>query len=301
MMKTRLLAGTFALFWCAFPLPAQRTAVSTPRPTTVATVSSDEFRSFRWIVGRWRGVGYGPLASVGTFYEEYDTVDDSTMRMRTFADSAFTRPIDSTRFELRGGTLTARPARGNSQVVVRFAKDSVHWSGQGTVYVRVANDRWRAVFPPRSTEGDRPYYELRRVAVFESDSPKHQLQPAADREAVQRAALDYLEGFYEGDSTKHVRSIHPNVYKVGNSPALRITPPMTYDQFHQFSRNVRSSGRVQPPGTVKDVLIYDVLDRAASVKVTAYWGTDYLLMAKSDGRWLITHVLYQGPPTLSRQ
>jgi hypothetical protein len=37
-------------------------------------------------------------------------------------------------------------------------------------------------------------------------------QPAAgDREGVRRAALDYLEGFYEGDSAKIVRSVRPNV------------------------------------------------------------------------------------------
>lgn len=121
-------------------------------------------------------------------------------------------------------------------------------------------------------------------------------QAPADREAVQRAALDYLEGFYEGDSTKHVRSIHPNVYKIGNAPSHRITGPMTYAQFHDFSREVRTSGRKQPPGTVKEVVIYDVLDRTASAKVTAYWGIDYLLFAKLDGRWMITHVLWQGAP-----
>lgn len=31
-----------------------------------------------------------------------------------------------------------------------------------------------------------------------------------DRDGVRRAALDYLEGFYEGDSTKIVRSVRPD-------------------------------------------------------------------------------------------
>ena len=43
-------------------------------------------------------------------------------------------------------------------------------------------------------------------------------QPAAaDKEGVRRAALDYLEGFYEGDSAKIVRSVRPNVRKVATS------------------------------------------------------------------------------------
>src|SRR5437870_4330281 len=37
----------------------------------------------------------------------------------------------------------------------------------------------------------------------------------ADREAVRRAALDYIEGFYDGDSLKLVRSVRPEVLKLG--------------------------------------------------------------------------------------
>jgi hypothetical protein len=39
-----------------------------------------------------------------------------------------------------------------------------------------------------------------------------------------------------------------------------------------------------------------VLDQTASAKLTASWGIDYLLLAKYDGRWMITHVLWQTPP-----
>ena len=38
---------------------------------------------------------------------------------------------------------------------------------------------------------------------------------AADREGVRRAVLDYVEGFYEGDSTKLLRSVAPSVRKSG--------------------------------------------------------------------------------------
>ena len=30
--------------------------------------------------------------------------------------------------------------------------------------------------------------------------------------------------------------------------------------------------------------------------LTAWWGTDYLLPAGENGRWMITHVLRQSPP-----
>jgi hypothetical protein len=37
------------------------------------------------------------------------------------------------------------------------------------------------------------------------------------------------------------------------------------------------------------------MDQTASAKLTAQWGIDYLLLARYDGRWMITHVLWQGP------
>ncbi|HEX7979103.1 MAG TPA: hypothetical protein VF461_10900, partial [Gemmatimonadaceae bacterium] len=38
-------------------------------------------------------------------------------------------------------------------------------------------------------------------------------QTAEDSAGVRRAVADYVEGFCEGDSTKHVRSVRPDVFK----------------------------------------------------------------------------------------
>jgi hypothetical protein len=122
----------------------------------------------------------------------------------------------------------------------------------------------------------------------------------ANREAVQRAALDYLEGFYEGDSTKHIRSIHPSVYKYGffyrANESRYNGSQMRWEGFHTYTRNVRQTGERAPANAPKEVLIFEVLDQTASVKVTAFWGIDYLLLGKFDGKWMITHVLWQTPP-----
>lgn len=126
-----------------------------------ATVSRADFDRFKWIAGRWHGIGFGPLAAVGAFYEEYVVVDDSTIQMRTMTDATFRVAEDSTRFEFRGGQLRAVPARGSTLFVTRVAGDSTHWSG-GVTYVRLTADRWRALFPPRGG-GERPYYELTRA------------------------------------------------------------------------------------------------------------------------------------------
>ena len=125
-------------------------------------------------------------------------------------------------------------------------------------------------------------------------------QPAADREAVRRTVLDYVEGFYEGDTTRLVRAMWPQVLKYGYSR----TPAGTYagstmafpSGFMEYANGVRAGRYRTPPNAPKEIAIYDVQDQTASAKLTAWWGTDYLLLAKQDGRWKITHVLWQSPP-----
>lgn len=123
-----------------------------------------------------------------------------------------------------------------------------------------------------------------------------------DREGVISSALDYINGFYEGDSTKHIRSIHPSVYKYGfaRSGTGYRGMQMTWPEFHAFTRDVRSRGPKRSPVTESAVQVLDIADQIAAVKVTAYWGIDYLLMGRIDGHWMITHVIWQTPPPASR-
>ncbi len=121
----------------------------------------------------------------------------------------------------------------------------------------------------------------------------------SDREGVRRAALDYVEGFYEGDSAKLVRSVRPEVYKYGFFKGRDATEyrgmQMTWQGFFDYARGIKTNNRQAPATAPKTVEIYDVQDQTASVKLTAFWGTDYLLLGKYDGKWMISHVLWQGP------
>lgn len=123
-------------------------------------------------------------------------------------------------------------------------------------------------------------------------------QSHADRAGVERAALDYLEGFYEGDTAKIRRGVHPDVLKFGfamrDGAYQRI--PMSFDGMLDFANNVRESGDFPPEDAPKEVELLDVLDQTAVAKVYAWWGSDYLSMAKYDGEWKIVQVLWQSPP-----
>jgi len=128
--------------------------------------------------------------------------------------------------------------------------------------------------------------------------------PRGDSEGVRRAVLDYVEGFYEGDSTKLARSVRPEVYKYGFYKAPDSTSyrgmQMTWPGFFNYARGVKQNNRQAPATAPKTIEVYDVQDQTASAKLTAFWGTDYLLLAKYDGKWMISHVLWQGPLPASR-
>lgn len=124
-------------------------------------------------------------------------------------------------------------------------------------------------------------------------------QTARDSADIRRAALDYLEGFYEGDSTKLVRSIRPDVYKYGfyvpNGQSTYAGAQMKWAEFHSYANGVKKSGRTAPATAPRKVELMDVLNQTAAVKVTAFWGTDYLLLGKYDNKWMIAHVMWQSP------
>ena len=125
-------------------------------------------------------------------------------------------------------------------------------------------------------------------------------QSSSDSVAIRRALLDYIEGFYEGDSAKLMRSVRPEVYKIGfyrPADSTRYGAPiqMTWKGFLDYAGRVKA--RNQPPAAdaPKGVQLLDVLDQTASGKVTAWWGTDYMLLGRFDGKWMVTHVLWQSP------
>ncbi len=134
------------------------------------------------------------------------------------------------------------------------------------------------------------------VVVIPASAPA---QAIPDRAGVSAAALDYLEGFYEGDTAKLIRSVRPEVAKYGFEWVKDRTrfegERMSWDEILGYARRFKANNRTTPASAPRKVELLDVLDQTAAAKVTAWWGTDYLLLAKYDGRWMITHVLWQSP------
>lgn len=119
-----------------------------------------------------------------------------------------------------------------------------------------------------------------------------------EKEKVHRAMMDYIEAFYEGDTSKIMRSILPSVTKYGymrNRNGGYIGEPMSFQEMIDYVIGVSKNPKKAKVGPDEKVEIYDILDQTASGKVTAWWGTDYILLEKVKDKWMIKMVLWQSP------
>ena len=128
-------------------------------------------------------------------------------------------------------------------------------------------------------------------------------QTDADREAVRQAALDYVEGVYEVAPQRIERSVHPDLVKRGfyikKGETNYSGSPMTFTELVNLAKTYNKSGKL-PKTAPKEIVVFDVLDQTASVKLTAVWGVDYMHLAKYDGKWMIVNILWQSPPKPNR-
>ncbi|HVI72647.1 MAG TPA: nuclear transport factor 2 family protein [Pyrinomonadaceae bacterium] len=119
-----------------------------------------------------------------------------------------------------------------------------------------------------------------------------------DREGVKQAVLDYVEALYEADSARIERSVHRDLFKLGferDKDGTYKPYRMTYQELYDLAGRWNKTGRI-PKNSKKEIVVYDVADQTASAKLTAMWGIDYLHLAKFDGKWMITDILWQTPP-----
>lgn len=122
-----------------------------------------------------------------------------------------------------------------------------------------------------------------------------------ETEKLMLAGNDYIDAFYNGDSIKLQRSISPNVIKYGyyrpKDSSGYVGEPMSFREMQNYAASVakRTNRKEQP----RKVEILDMMDKTAALKVTAWWGIDYLLLVKKDNKWMIDYVLWQSAPVTS--
>jgi len=140
------------------------------------------------------------------------------------------------------------------------------------------------------------------VAAFvllSASAPCVQAQAAADSAAIRATALDYIEGWYEGNAERMERALHPELAK----RIVNVDPRNGRNTLGQQSamtlvQGTRRGGGKETPAAQqrKDVRILDIFGNTASVRVDAGGWVDYMHVAKWNGRWVIVNVLWELRP-----
>jgi hypothetical protein len=123
--------------------------------------------------------------------------------------------------------------------------------------------------------------------------------PDADIAGICQTALDFEEGWYEGDADRMARALHPNflMRHIGANPdngSSVLDQSMSAQDLIDWTRAGR--GKVPPDRRRHDITVFDVFQNAASAKIIAWYGVDYLQLGKWNGRWVIVNVLWGKNP-----
>lgn len=136
------------------------------------------------------------------------------------------------------------------------------------------------------------------VALFLTLASLAHGQTDADRAAIKQAALDYAEGWYEGNADRMERALHPDLAKRivrTNEKGQSRLDQMSAMSLVQAAR--AGYGKQTPKDQQrKEVTILDVYRGAATVKLEMQGWFDYLHVAKFNGRWVIVNVLWETKP-----
>ena len=119
-----------------------------------------------------------------------------------------------------------------------------------------------------------------------------------DKTAIKQTALDYIEGWYEGNAERMERALHPDLAKRivrTNDKGQSRLDQMSAMSLVQGTRG--GFGKNTPKEKQqKDITILDVFENAASVKAVMSDWIDYMHLAKFNGRWVIVNVLWEMKP-----
>ena len=109
----------------------------------------------------------------------------------------------------------------------------------------------------------------------------------------------YNQGWYEGDSVKMGKALHPELVKrvvqKFRDTGDDIISDLTYNMMMQYVK--AGSGKGTPKEKKNDrVTILDIYGNIACVKNDAYDLIDYLQLGKCNGEWKIINVLWTMKP-----
>jgi hypothetical protein len=119
--------------------------------------------------------------------------------------------------------------------------------------------------------------------------------PTTDEVAVVQAALDYFEGWFEGDTARVERALHPELAKrsIGqlSSDSERLET-ITRPQMLEYTAS--GEGRRRDPGDRRiEVDVEDMSGTIANVTVRSAVYVEYLQLVRTRDGWRIVNALWR--------
>jgi hypothetical protein len=118
---------------------------------------------------------------------------------------------------------------------------------------------------------------------------------SSDEAAVVAAALDYFEGWFEGDATRMDRALHPGLTKRSLSqvdPESTELRDLTKERMVELTTAGGGKGESPDGGLGIDVEVVGLYGNIASVVVRSAVYREYLHLVRTDEGWKIVNALW---------
>ena len=125
-------------------------------------------------------------------------------------------------------------------------------------------------------------------------------QDTSDKTQIETTLNNYIDGFYKGDTLKLKAALKQRLYKFGywknkDSGEYEYYAQLTYENALKMAQNTKDKGNIRTETKMRSVKVLEISNHIASAKVTGFWGLDYILLSKDEGKWMIEQVIWEGP------
>lgn len=124
-----------------------------------------------------------------------------------------------------------------------------------------------------------------------------QAQTQQDTLDIKQVALDYIESQHDVKPEQFERAAHPRMVKrtfwTNKKTGKEYLRETFTDAMILLAETYNQDGDKFPENPKKEVIILDVYDKVASVKLIADDWIDYMHIVKLNGKWQLVNVLWQ--------
>ncbi|MEM8965834.1 MAG: nuclear transport factor 2 family protein [Bacteroidota bacterium] len=122
-------------------------------------------------------------------------------------------------------------------------------------------------------------------------------QTQEDSLAIKQVALDYIESQHNVKPEQFERAAHPRMVKrtfwTNKKTGKEYLRETFTDAMILLAETYNQDGDKFPESPKKEVIILDIYDKTASVKLIADDWIDYMHIVKLNGKWQLVNVLWQ--------